>query len=89
MSLDLFVGAAQSLLAAPATRAIAVTPNDAADLVKLPRALYVSGAGTLKVTCQGDTDAVTLTVPAGSFLPLRPKRVWATGTTSTGIVALY
>lgn len=75
---------------APASNGRAVTPNDGADLAEVTRAVYVGGAGDLRVMLRGDTAPVTLVaVPAGTFCPLRVKRVHATGTTATGIVGLF
>ena len=75
---------------ASAGSAEAVTPDDGVDLPKGCRALYVGGAGNLVVIFDKDTSSVTLTgVTAGSVLPVRIKRVLATGTTATVIVALY
>jgi hypothetical protein len=73
----------------PADGAAAVTPNDSADLSFVARALYVGGAGNIKIdTPNGDT--VTLYgATAGSVLPVRANRVYSTGTTATNIVALY
>lgn len=84
-----------------AERAAAVVPNDSANLTlessrpsnsQSARALWVGGTGTVKVTLDGqrDTDAVTFAaVPAGTLLPFQIKKVWATGTTATLIVALF
>lgn len=85
---DLYANQAPSL-DSPAMTAAAVTPNDSNDLAVTARALYVGGAGDLSLVLVGDTAAVTFAaVPAGSVLPLRVKRVRATGTTATAIVAL-
>ncbi len=66
----------------------AVTPSDAADLAFTARSLYVGGAGDVKVdTANGDT-LVFSAVPAGTVLPVAVKKVYATGTTATAIVAL-
>lgn len=82
----------------PMLDAIAVTPNDGADIT-LPgggataptRGLLIGGAGTLSVVmASGNT--VQLTIPAtacGIILYIAVTRVRATGTTATGIVALY
>ena len=76
-------------LNAPARDAAAVTPSDATDLTVMPRAIYVGGTGNLALRMAGG-QTVTLTgVQAGSLLPLRAARVLATGTTATGIVALW
>ena len=79
-----------SPLFGPADNAAAVTPADGSDLANPARALFVGGAGAVKVDMVGGTTAVTLTgVVAGSVLPIRVSRVYSTGTTATNIVALY
>lgn len=78
-------------LESPALNAAAVTPSDSTDLPHVSRALYVGGAGNVTVTPAGGTASVAFTgVLAGSILPIRVSRVWATGTgSSTAIVNLY
>lgn len=77
-------------LSSPAKGSYAVTPSDATVLSPLPRALYVGGAGNVAVMLSEDSAAVTLIgVAAGQTLPVRAKRVMATNTTATNIVALY
>lgn len=72
-----------------ASRAVAVTPHDTNDLTNISRALWVGAAGNVSVILAEDSTAVTLVgVPAGTLLPLRVKRVRATNTTATSIVAL-
>lgn len=68
----------------------AVTPSDTLNLPMAPcRALWVGVAGDVAVMADDDSAAVTLlAVPAG-LLPVRAKRVLATGTNATSIVALY
>ncbi len=75
-------------LESPATQAYAVTPDDGADLPMACRALNVATGGTIRITTVGG-DTTTITVGQGNAFPLRCQRVWATGTTATGIVALY
>lgn len=72
---------------APARSARAITPSDTVD-IDVCRAVIISVAGDIKATFADDTAAVTFSVGAGehSFML---KRVWSTGTTATGIVALY
>lgn len=79
---------------APFTRAVAITPNDSTDLVEITRGLNVhKGTGgtttDVKVLLAGDADPVTLTFQVGFVIPLRIRRVYATGTDATRIVALY
>lgn len=71
----------------PAYDAQAVTPDDDNDLAAPCRALYIGGAGDVKVTTLKGT---TLTLAGVSgVLPLGVQRVHSTGTTATNIVALY
>lgn len=76
-------------LTTPARRAAAVTPNDSTDLSDVPRALWVGGAGDISLIMQDDASAVTITGATVGYHPLRAKRIRATGTTATNIVALY
>lgn len=65
-----------------------ITPSDATVLNPLPKAVRCDGAGVVALKGR-DNVVVNFTVAAGETLPLRPKSVMATGTTATGIVALY
>ncbi|MGA1564322.1 MAG: spike base protein, RCAP_Rcc01079 family, partial [Pontimonas sp.] len=68
-------------LESPAERAFAITGNDSTDLTVFPRAIYVGGAGNVKVITLGG-DTVTFSgVLAGTVLPVRVKRVFSTDTT--------
>lgn len=70
--------------------AIAVTPNDGADLPTSPaKALYIGGAGAVKVNMIDGTTVTFSGVPVGTILPVIVTRVYATGTTATLILALY
>ena len=73
----------------PAHYAVAVTPNDGADLADTSRALYIGGAGDVKVDMYGSGTVTFVGVTAGSVLPVRVDRVYSTGTTATSIVALW
>jgi hypothetical protein len=74
---------------APATNAVAVTANDSADLSYVTRAIYVGNGGNVKVDMQDSGTVIFLAVPTGMTLPIRAKRVYATGTTATSIIALW
>ena len=67
-----------------------VTPNDGADLPVVPtRGIRVSVAGNVSVvTEQGDTVTI-LNMQPGQWEPITVRRIRATGTTATGIVAGY
>ena len=71
----------------PALSGVEVTPNDSANL-QPTRALYVGGTGTLRVTMRNGVVNFTA-VQAGMIYPIEVSRVYATGTTATGIVALF
>ena len=74
-------------LESPASRIQAVIHDDVNDLTTASRALNVAATGTVRVTTTGGTTA-DIFVAAGIPFPVRATRVWATGTTATGIVAL-
>jgi hypothetical protein len=71
----------------PARSVVAVTPSDTTDLSGC-RALWIGGAGSVALRCLDDNTTATLTVPAGTLLPVFAKRVMA-ATTATNIVAFY
>jgi len=64
-----------------------VAPSDTVDLALPADALFVSAAGTLRIATAAGTD-VTVTVAAGTILPVAVRRVFATGTTAT-VFGLY
>jgi hypothetical protein len=70
--------------------ALAVVPSDAAntDFGFTQKALFVGAAGTLKVRTSGDEDVTFTAVPAGATIPITVKRVFVSGTSATGVVAL-
>lgn len=76
----------------PARTGYSVTPHDTNEIGDyLPKAIYVGTGGT--IVCKLiDSQATSLTftnVPDGALLPIRPIVILATGTTASGIVALY
>lgn len=77
---------------------LALTPADAGGatdayvIYNAPSAgcvLYVGVTGDVKVKTTAGNDVVFTGVPAGSFMPVQVKQVFATGTTATNIVALW
>lgn len=73
----------------PFHQAVTVTPDDANDLVNVCRGIMVAAAGNIKVTFADDAAPVTIAVQPGFTYRFMVSRVFATGTTATGIVALY
>ena len=83
------IDATQAGYGQPAVCAAAVTPHNTNELEVISRALYVGGAGDVKVKMLGDQEVTFSAVPAGSILPIRVKQVFSTGTTATLILNLY
>lgn len=71
----------------PARNWANVTPSDTTHLGNV-RSLFVGGAGNV-VAEDVDGGTGTFVCTAGTLLPIEAKRVYATGTTATNIVALY
>lgn len=88
MSQKNFSGRAQSING-PAQRILSVVPSDVSDLTDgLARSIFIGGAGTVRIV--DDSGNVTDIVSAAhQYHPLRVRRILATGTTATDIVALY
>lgn len=68
--------------------AIDVSSVDTVFAPRLPRGLYIGGAGNIAITTALGT-AITLAVVAGTILPIMCQGVSHTGTTATGIAALF
>lgn len=64
--------------------------SDTADLpaYQAYRAIYVGGAGAIAVLDWDGNEAIFAGVPAGTVLPIRPRRLMATGTTATNLIGL-
>jgi hypothetical protein len=77
-----------SSLDSPASNVTEITPSDTEDLATASRALNVAAEGLVRVTTVGG-DTASILIAAGVPFPIRCTRVWATGTTATGIVSLY
>ena len=69
-------------------RWVEITPNDATDIAEQPAAIYVGGAGDIEMHGRDGVAATFADVPIGLHA-LQPRRILATGTTATGIVAVY
>lgn len=73
----------------PARNAVVVSTSDTVNLTNDSRAIYVGGAGDVVALLTEDTTPITFSaVLAGTLLPLAVKRVNATGTTATLIIAI-
>lgn len=72
----------------PGWDAALVTPSDGSTLPFTSRALWVGTAGTICVDMAGGETNVCFTNATGT-MPLRVTKVYATGTTATGIVNIW
>lgn len=78
----------RSNLSDPFEHAAAVTPDNSNDIALSGRSLYIGVTGDVKVTTvKGDT--VTFKAHPVGYMPGRVRRVFATGTTATDILALW
>jgi hypothetical protein len=75
-------------LESPATHLAAIVPSDTDDLAVASRGINVSTSGAVRMSTVGGTTE-TVFIAAGAAFPIRATRIWATGTSATGIVALY
>lgn len=68
----------------------AVTPSNTVDLPRgLTQAVWVGGGGDVAAVMQNGTVQVLAAVPSGATIPIAARRINATGTSATGVVALY
>jgi hypothetical protein len=74
-----------------ATSIKSVTPDDSNDLPDgVCRALWIGGEGDVQLTAEDDdADVVISSIASGTLILVRTKRVHATSTTATNILALY
>jgi hypothetical protein len=88
MPFDNFDSALDSLIA-PARNCFPITPNDTANLVSLPKALYIGSGGNLVIRAVDGTQDVTFAnLASGTILDVRALIVRATGTTAGNLVGL-
>lgn len=75
-------GPAAESFEGPGLAHFAITPNDSADLAKIPRLIYCHVAGTIVIRDRNNVD-LPYNMLAGDKLDFRGVRVLATGTTGT------
>jgi hypothetical protein len=75
-------------LTSPVIDGFAVTPSDGVDLPEQTRALYIGGGGAVSCVLAGGATLTFAGLLAGTVLPVRVRRVRATGTTATSILGL-
>jgi hypothetical protein len=75
--------------AAPAKKWVAITPSDTVNMASGCRGIYVGGAGNVVLIGEDNAAATFTAVPVGTFMPCGAKRVNATNTTATLLLALF
>lgn len=86
MATDRYAGHAATLTG-PADDALPITPSDSTDLAEAIRAIRLATTGTagiVRVTTRAGA-VRDLPLGAGEQWNVRISRVWATGTTATGL----
>ncbi|CAB5162324.1 hypothetical protein UFOVP152_20 [uncultured Caudovirales phage] len=69
---------------------VTVTPADATNLPNgICRGVYVTGTGNIAATTPSGATVVLTGVPANTVVPIDLSIIASTGTTATGILALY
>lgn len=86
-------GGVFSSVSDPGERAAAVIPSNTADLLETPKAIYVGTGGDIAMIGDNEADGavavVWRNVPDGAIVPFRPRRIMATGTTASAMIAIY
>jgi hypothetical protein len=72
----------------PATKSFPIAPSDTNELEFVTEAIYVGGEGDLSVLTLEYYVATYAAVPAGQIIPVRARKVFATGTTATNLVGM-
>lgn len=69
------------------TDAHTVVPSDTNDLSTPGVGLYIGGTGNVRATLEDGETVTFVGVPVGTILPFIFRRILATGTTATNLVA--
>lgn len=72
----------------PSGRFFAVSKSDTDNLTYPARAIYVGGAGDVAVLNDEGVSVTFVGVAAGTWIPVKTKRVMSTNTDATDMVAL-
>jgi hypothetical protein len=67
---------------------VPITPSNTQDLAEITDSVYVGTGGDVAAVAEDGTVTI-MTAPSGAILPIQIRRVNATGTTATGLIALY
>mgnify|MGYP006097693707 FL=1 len=72
-----------------AIKSVDVTPDDNQDLAIIGAIIFVGGGGNLEVTTVSGDTVIYKNLPDAYTLPVQVRRVKATNTTATDIIAQY
>jgi hypothetical protein len=72
----------------PAEKAVAITPQDSIE-IPITRGVYVATTGDLVVRMLIGGVVTFPNIAPGIIHPIKVKGIEATGTTATGVIALY
>lgn len=72
-----------------ARRAATTATSDTTIFEEPTRAIYIGGAGNLKVDMVSGGTVTFNSLAAGTLLPIQVIRIYATGTTATNMVNLF
>lgn len=75
-------------ISGPVAHGAEVIPDDGLDLAHVTRAIYIGGAGDVRVT-MADGGVVTFAALSAGWHPVRVSRVHATATTATNIIGTW
>ena len=77
---------------APARRVAMVAPSDTSNFAEVVKGLYIGSGGDLVLVAAdapaGAAGVMFRNLPSGALLPVRARRVAATGTSAADLVAL-
>lgn len=76
-------------LTSPAIDGGMIVPDDGDDLTHVTRAIYVGTGGQIAAQLASGSMVTLAAVPSGMLLPLRVRKVMATGTSAGDLVALW
>lgn len=71
-----------------AQAAVSITPNDST-VINTVRGIYVGVTGDVKVDMSDGSTVTFVGLSSGGIHPIAARKVYATGTTATGIVGVY
>lgn len=87
-AIDTFAASTQTLETTCRNAEIAA-PSDDDELEIIPRAIMLSAPGTVKFDMMGGQLGISLPLPGGVMLPIRPTKIYSTGTDSVTIILFW